>query len=296
MKWLFPLMIVIASSCYGILSTIIKLAMEQGFTASEAITSQYIVGFFLAFILVICTQRQLPKLSRSGLLTLLIAGLFSGTTGTVYGQALIYLPASLAVVMLFQFTWIGMLIDCVLKRRLPSRSEVVSLLFLIAGTILAAGIIDADLSNISWQGWAFGLASAVSFAIYIQIISRPIEGITTISRMFIMAFVGMLLISTVQSPEIVWNDQLFGAGLWKYGLALGFFGIILPIILFSIAGPKVGGGLASILSAMELPVAILASVLVLGELLSPLQVVGIILVLIGMVLPTYLSTLKTKTI
>ena len=116
---IFPLMIVVASSSYGILSTIVKLSMEQGYTAAEAVTSQYVFGFVLAFILAIFTQRKAPTLDRKGLLTILLIGLFTSITGIVYGQALIYLPASLAVVMLFQFTWIGILIDCLIKRRLP---------------------------------------------------------------------------------------------------------------------------------------------------------------------------------
>ena len=47
-----------------------------------------------------------------------------------------------------------------------------------------------------------------------------------------------------------------------------------------------------ILSALELPVAILASVIVLHAPLTTLQVFGIMLVLIGMPLPTYLSMRK----
>ena len=294
MQWLFPMMIVIASSSYGILSTIIKVAMGHGFTAEEAVSSQYIVGFALAFILVVFTQRKLPKLNRAGVLTLVFGGLFTGATGVVYGKALIYLPASLAVVMLFQFTWIGLFINCALKRRLPTRAEAISLAFLFAGTLLAAGVIGADISNIAWQGWVYGLLSALSFAIFIQINSRHVEGVSTITRMFFMSLVAMIATSLVLAPEIVWNGRLLVEGLWKYGLALGFFGIILPIILFSIAIPRVGGALASILSAMELPVAIMASVIVLGEQLTTLQLYGIVLVLIGMTLPTYLSMRKTE--
>ena len=99
--WIYPLLIVIASSSYGILSTIVKVAMQHGFTSEEAITSQYLFGFILAFILFITTQRTLPKLTKSGMLTLAAGGICTAITGTVYGQSLNYLPASLAVVMLF---------------------------------------------------------------------------------------------------------------------------------------------------------------------------------------------------
>ena len=60
----------------------------------------------------------------------------------------------------------------------------------------------------------------------------------------------------------------------------------MPIYFFSIAVPHVGSGLASILSAMELPVAVIASVIILSESLTVLQIVGIFVVLAGMVLPS----------
>lgn len=286
--FIYPLLIVIASSSYGILSTIVKLAIQDGYSSAEAITSQYVFGFLLALILFVITQRTFPLLAKSGWVTLALAGLFTATTGIVYGYSLDYLPASLAVVMLFQFTWIGLSLDCLLKKRLPTRAEVISLAFLVAGTIFAAGIFELDLTTIAWQGWVLGLAAALSFAIFIQINSRQIHGITTISRTFVVSTIALLVIIVFLTPEIIWNGQLIN-GLWKYGLALGLFGIILPILLFSLAGPKVNGGLASILSAMELPVAIIASVLILKETVTTLQLFGIVLVLIGMTLPSYFA-------
>lgn len=289
---LYPLLIVIASSSYGILSTIIKVAMANGFTSGEAVTSQYMFGFLLTLILFLITQRTLPRLNKTGLLTITCAGIFTASTGIIYGQALEYLTASLAVVLFFQFTWIGMLIDCILHKRLPSKSETVSLGILFTGTILAAGILDTDLSSIAWQGWVYGLLAALSFAIFIQINSRKVEGISTISRTLLMSFVAMILISLFLTPEILWNGTLVNTNLWIFGSILGLFGIILPILLFSIAGPKVGGGLSSILSAMELPVAIIASVAVLHEKLTILQFFGIVVVLIGMILPTVIAQRK----
>lgn len=290
-RLLFPLMIIIASSSYGILSTIVKLAMGEGYTAGEAITSQYIFGFLLMLIIVLITERELPRINRDGAITLFFSGLFTAMTGIVYGQALIYLPASLAVVMLFQFTWIGTFIDCALKRRLPTRPESISLVVLFVGTILAAGVIDTDLSHIPLKGWILGLLCALSFAIFIQFNARRVEGVSNISRTFIMSTVALAIISFVLNPEIIWNGKL-ASGLWVHGLALGLFGIVLPILLFSIAVPKVGSALTSILSAMELPVAVIVSVIVLNESISVLKVIGIILVLFGMTLPTYLSRQK----
>lgn len=285
---LYALMVVLASSSYGILSTIVKLAMQAGYTSAEAITSQYVVGFILVLLLFLLFDRKRQSFSAIGLLTIVIAGILTATTGIVYGQALNYLPASLSVVMLFQFTWMGLFIDCLLKRRLPSRAEGVSLVFLFAGTILAAGVLEVDLSAIPLKGWLFGLLSALSFALFIQVNSRSVEGVTMFGRTLIISTTALIVISLTLSPEIIWNGQMT-SGLWKFAIILGLFGIVLPILLLSIAVPKVGGGLASILSAMELPVAIIVSVIFLAETLTVLQIAGIVLVLIGMTLPSYFS-------
>lgn len=288
----YPLLIVIASSSYGVVSTFVKLTMGHGFTSGEAVTSQYYVGFMLATLLFLFTQRKIPKINKSGVITLVVAGILTATTGTVYGLALNYVTASLGVVLFFQFTWIGLLIDCILHKRLPNRYEALSLLFLFGGTLLAAGVLGTNISTIPWQGWVYGILAATSFAIFIQVNSRQIEGMPTVTRTFLMSLISVIAISIFLNPEIIWNGTLFKTDLWIFGIILGIFGIILPILLFSIAVPKVGGALSSILSAMELPVAIIASVIILHETLTILQLVGIVLVLVGMVLPTVLAQRK----
>ncbi|SDO19683.1 Threonine/homoserine efflux transporter RhtA [Psychrobacillus sp. OK028] len=291
--WIYPLMVVFAASSYGTLSTMVKLAIQDGYTASEAVSSQYIVGFILAFILYLITQRKLPRL-YGGFKIILLAGVFTATTGIVYGVSLIYLPASLAVVMLFQFTWIGTLIDCIIRKRLPSRAETISLVILFVGTILAAGVLDVDLSGIDWRGWVYGFAAAVSFSLNMNVNTKQVEGMNTTTRLLFVSFIAALMIGLFQNPEIIWNGKLFTESLLFYGLALGLLGIIVPIYFFVIAVPKVGGAVSSILSAMELPVAVIVSVIVLSETLSILQVVGIVIILLGMCIPTYADIRKNK--
>ena len=289
--WMYPLLVVMGAASYGILSTIIKLAIQDGFTASEAVTSQYYTGFLLALIIFIIIKRGVPTFRGS--FPVLIAGFFTAITGIVYGKAVAYMPASLAVVLLFQFTWIGMLYECVWTRRLPKKSEVVSLVFLFGGTILAAGLIDVDVSGIPWQGWAWGITAAFSFAAFVAANQKSVPGMDVVTRLLLMSFYAALVITFFQSPEILWNGKI-GDGLWLYGVILGVFGIVLPIFLFSVAVPKVGAGMSSILSAVELPVAIVAAMLLLGERLTLLQFFGILLVLFGMTLPAMLQRFALK--
>lgn len=70
-------------------------------------------------------------------------------------------------------------------------------------------------------------------------------------------------------------------GVLPYGFLLGLFGVALPPLLFSIGMPHVGPSLGTILTASELPVAVLMSALVLSEDVSVIQWIGVCIVLIG---------------
>ena len=59
--------------------------------------------------------------------------------------------------------------------------------------------------------------------------------------------------------------------------------------LFTIAVPKVGLGMSSILSAVELPIAVMVSVILLSETVTTLQIAGIVIIVIGISLPTLLD-------
>lgn len=285
--YLYPLLVIIAASSFGIVSTIIKLAMRSGFSVSEAVTSQFFIGFCIAVCIFLVTNRA--KMSFKGVKILIFAGILTGLTNILYGHSLNFLPASLAVVLLFQFTWIGMLISCITKRQFPSRIELISLLILVAGTIPAAGIIDVDLSQIPMQGWLWGLAAALCYSLFLYVNGKATANMSTSNRLVFVSFFAFMITAVFQSPEIIWNGTLFNEGLWVYGLALGLFGMIIPVFLFTIAVPKVGLGMSSILSAVELPIAVMVSVILLSETVTTLQIAGIVTIIIGICLPTILE-------
>ena len=94
----------------------------------------------------------------------------------------------------------------------------------------------------------------------------------------------VLLIFIVLQPEFLINGAL-NNGLLKYGLIMGFFGSLVPPLLFNIGMPKIGSGLGTILSASELPTAVLMSTLVLNEAVTISKWIGVIVILIGIVYP-----------
>ncbi|WP_276354873.1 EamA family transporter [Cohnella caldifontis] len=286
------IVVLLGAASYGLLSTFVKLAYQAGFTPGEVIGSQATLGF--ALMLAVWAAFRLRKgkqaSSRAGLrvwLSLIPVGAANALTSVFYYMALQEIPASLAVVLLFQFTWIGVLIESAITRRKPGYEKVLALIVVGAGTILAGGLADGGWNRFTWAGLAFGLLSAVTYSLVIVLSGKMAVEVHPIPRSAVMLFFSMAVTLTVFPPTYLTGGAL-SHGLLGWGLLLALFGYVIPPLLFAIGVPKTGGTLASILSSAELPVAVLMSRLALGETVTLAQWAGVLTILAGIALPEWL--------
>ncbi|WP_083606630.1 MULTISPECIES: EamA family transporter [Paenibacillus] len=298
----YLLSVLIGAMSYGILSTIVVLAYGEGYQLGEVVGTQLLTGCILAWLLALYTkvrqarkqrsqgirpaaaQQASPALTWKQRLLLMMAGAPTVVTGLVYYQSLRYIPASLAIILLFQFTWISVLIQAVSKRQRPDKVTLLTLLLLFGGTLLAAGIIDQGAAHFNALGLTLGLLSAVSYSMFIIFSGKAVPSAHPAYRSAWMVTGGLLLLFVIFPPYFLFNGLLWGQ-LLLFGFLLGLFGAFIPPVLFAIGVPHIGGGMAGILGAAELPVAVLLSSFVLHEQVSGLQWTGVVLVLLGVVLP-----------
>lgn len=290
-KFKFSLLVLFGACSYGVLSTIFKLGFMNGFSAHELLGGQYVFGWVGLLLLVLFFSRH--KISKKQAFSLLAVGTTMSMTGIFYAISVEELPASIAVVLLFQFTWIGVVIEAIANKTLPSREKVISIIILFAGTLLAGGVFEGLGQNFSTKGIIFGLLAAVSFSFYIFASGRVATNVPPYTKSFLMTTSATLIVCLLFPPTFL-TDGALQAGLWKYAFFLGFFGVVVPVICFSIGVPKVGIGLGTILGAAELPTAIIASITLVHEVVSLLQWLGIVCILIGIFTPQFLTVRKEK--
>ncbi|WJQ81715.1 EamA family transporter [Brevibacillus brevis] len=282
----YILLVFLGACSYGILSTIVKLAYKQGYSPAEVIGGQMFLGFVLTWIPALFFLRTKPPLRQ--LLLLVAVGLTVGSTGMMYYNALQYIPASIAIVLLFQFTWMGVLIEAVITRRMPGKETIFSLLLLLTGTLLAGGIFESGgLAQFHILGVIFGLLSAVSFTLFILFSGKTAISVNPWLRSSSMATGSFLLASLIYPPAFLFNGALLD-GLFPYVFLLAFFGILIPTVFFNYGMPHIGPGMGAILGAAELPMAVLSSYVILNESVSILQVSGVVIILLGIILPEWL--------
>ncbi|MFD2117841.1 DMT family transporter [Paenibacillus yanchengensis] len=292
------------AASYGILSTFVVLAYDRGFQLGEVVGAQLFFGLVLITCLVLAKQwkeKKKNKLQSQQAITirendehvrldgkkamlLMVAGIPQAATGLLYYHTLKYVPASLAIILLFQFVWISVLIQSIRQRKWPQAMVLVSLAVVIVGTVFAAGILEDSFANISMIGIGFGLLAAVSYTLFLLISGNVYPKANPVYRSFWMIAGAFITLSIIYPPTFLFNGRLFSE-LALFGLILGCFGAFIPPLLFAYGIPKIGEGAAGILGAVELPVAVFMSMLVLKEEVGILKWMGVILVLIGIVIP-----------
>ncbi|UHA72387.1 EamA family transporter [Paenibacillus sp. 481] len=278
----YALLVFLGACSYGAVSTMMKLGIQAGFTVQQLIGGQYVFGWLLLLVLTGLFSRH--KMGLKHVLLLLGCGLSVCFTSITYGVAVAELPASIAVVFLFQFTWIGILLDAIVSRRRPDNGQIGAVAILLVGTVLAGGLLEQGISGLTWKGALFGILSAVSFALYIFVSGRAAVTVPVLNRSLTMITSAMLVVFILFPPTFIWDGALL-SGLWKYGLAIGLLGIVIPVIFFGIGIPRIGTSLGTILGAAELPAAVIVSVIILQEQVTGLQWLGIVLIFIGICVP-----------
>ncbi|GHH99089.1 EamA family transporter [Neobacillus kokaensis] len=276
--WHYALLVFLGGCCYGVLSTFVKLAYEAGFSVSAVTGSQYLLGTLLIWIVFLFTKKK--KLTPKQIIKLLCSGIPFGLTGVFYYHSLDTLDASLAIIFLFQFVWIGSLLEWLFFKKAPTAGKLVSIVILIVGSILAAGVMTNTGTELSWQGAIWGALSAVTYTLFIFLSSSVAKDTPPVQKSALLTTGGLLTIFLVFPPTDLFHLSVL-MGVAPYGLYLGLFGVVLPPLLFSIGMPHIGPGLGTILTTSELPVVVILSSLVLGEQVSLWQWVGVVFILGG---------------
>lgn len=279
------LFVALGASSYGMLSTFVKLAYQEGFGTGEVTLSQFSLGFAGLFILNLFGKRQPVANAKptgyKGIFKLMAAGTSMGLTSICYYMAVRYIPVSVAIVLLMQTVWMGVILEMILHKKSPGSRKIMSVIIILAGTVLATDMLK-QAADISWIGIGWGLLAAVSYTAAMYTSNNIELHLPPIKRSMFMILGGLIIIACVFHSDIALDFSYKIIPRW--GLILSLFGTILPPLLFTRGMPLTGIGLGAIIAAVEIPVSVLMAHLLLKEAVSFNQWAGIVLILFAVVL------------
>jgi len=277
--------VALGATTYGMLATFVKMAYSEGYTTAEVTTSQFILGI-IGILLINAFQKakhkdNVVKATPKNIFNLMLAGTSLGMTSLFYYLAVKYIPVSIGIVLLMQTVWMGVLLEMILDKKLPSKQKVFAVFIVLIGTVLATNILNNEI-QLDWRGIVWGILAAASFTTTMFTANRVATEISSAQRSLYMLLGGSVIVFSfaLATQNTPFNLNIF----LKWGIILSLFGTIIPPMLMNIGFPLTGIGLGSIVSALELPVSVMMAYVLLDEKVILLQWIGIVLIILAIII------------
>jgi drug/metabolite transporter (DMT)-like permease len=278
---------ILSGLSYGFLGYFGVKLMESGLSIYNMLFWRFIISALFIALILFSKIVKTPKDSENAHLKILLQVFFSGALfyapcTIIYFFSSEYIGTGLAMVIFFTYPAIVMLLNKVFFRVKITKNSYFAFIILAVGMILLA---DPNGFKFDLVGVLLGVLSAAFYAAYI-IASSKIT-VTPLLSTFVVSsgcsFTCFLL-------AYLENSFYFPSGvvIWLNIMALAVISTAVPILLFLEALKYITAERASMLSVFEPVFVVIFGVLLLGEVVTTAQIVGIVAVLSG-ALMTFLS-------
>ncbi|SHN49481.1 DMT family transporter [Desulfitobacterium chlororespirans] len=271
------LLIILSAVFYSTLGILGKFIYNTGIEMSLVIVLRLFATVILLGLFLLITRKE-PLLTFSR--AVLFQGIFFVATAITFFLAVKYLSAGLATVILFTHPALVAVLAVIFYHEKIGAAQIAGLILALLGLFFISGLCIESSTALSPLGLILSVLSAVVYGIYALLGQRVVktDGIWTIT--FTISLMGLVISALIFPYNLsallsITPYQLF------LGFAMAFLGTILPVVLFLKGVQKIGSLVGTLISIIEIPFALILAYLLLGEVLTSMQVVGTLLILIA---------------
>jgi len=266
----------------------IKPLLEAGWSPAAAVTARSLTaGALLLPIVLVSLRGHWSALWRARWRVLGMGVIASAFTQLAYFAAIQRIPVStallieyLAPLLLVGFTWAT-------TRRTPRPTVLLGSVLAVGGLVLVIG--PGALHAADPVGLAIAFAASIGCAVYFVVAARPTDGLPPVALAGSGLVLGGLVLALVGATGLLPLRATFGdlpllgadRPWWVPLLVVAVFGTALAYATGIAASGRLGSRLASFFGLLEVVFASLFAWVLLGEALTPLQVLGGVLILGG---------------
>ena len=272
-------MVLASATGFGSLAILAKLGYAEGLGSEQALAFRFLLAAFGMVAIAFVVGQNPLRIERKRLILLLAMGAFGYCAQSLtYFIALRSLPASLVVLIAYIYPSLVVAAGWLFLHRAVSAMHLLALAASFVGLVMLVGGAQFQIA------WALVLAvaSPVIYTAYILVGERVMGSVPALAASAVIitgAAVSFCILAAI-------NHELalpLTVGGWAVVVGLAVFPTMLAISLFLAGLPRVGASRAALLSTWEPVVTVGLAVIVLGDRLSFVQVIGGMLVLLAVV-------------
>jgi drug/metabolite transporter (DMT)-like permease len=284
-----PLLCLFSAACFGAMAVFGKLAYQAGVTPGALLLIRFTLAAALLGGLLSLRPglRAAPSASTSrssppGVTgPLVLTGLGLGAVGfatqaTLYFSALERIDASLVVLVLYTYPLLVTVAAAILGRECLTSARAAALVLASCGTLLV--LLGAGGTRFDAVGVALAFGSAVTYAGYILVADTVVHRLPPVV-LAALVMTGAALTLAGRAALTGGLDLDFGVAGWLWIGCITVISTVLAMLAFFAGLRRTGPSTVAILSTFEPVVTTALAALTLQELLTPVQLMGALVVL-----------------
>jgi drug/metabolite transporter (DMT)-like permease len=284
-----PLLVLLSAACFGAMAIFGKLAYKAGLSPDALLLLRFTVAAALMALMLLVrpelrSNARVPRPTERGtagarrvlLIALALGALGYATQSTLYFSALTRIDASLAALVLYTYPVLVTLAAVALGRDRLTRRRTVAVMVASGGTVLV--LVGAGAMRFDGIGVGFAFGAAVTYTIYILVSDTVVNRLPP-AVLATLVMTGAALSLGVRALLTGGVDLHVSPAGWLWILCTAVVSTVLAMLTFFAGLARTGPSTASILSTFEPVVTATLAALTLHEFLTPIQIVGGLLVL-----------------
>lgn len=274
------LYVALAASFWGSEAVLAKLCYNVGYNTATLLFVRFFMGsvYFLAFAAIFRQKIALPREKWPIFCRLALVQI--GGSVCLF-KAFELLTPSLAILFFYLYPSLACLLGIVVYKEKIVWSKIVAIAIAFFGLALLYG---SSIGSIYIPGALIALAAAIFQAFNLTTLGRFLPGVSTIAynttQNTVMA--GIYGLYLLISGDFIFIPTFEGI---SFILMAGLFAWVIPTNFFTAGIRRVGSTDASIICFLEAPFTVLLSYIVFREILNPVQMLGAVMIISGVVLP-----------
>lgn len=275
------LFVMSAAACYGLSVVFAKGAYAHGVAVGTLTVWRFVIGAAVFWTLV-AIRRPSPLSRRTVITAIGLGSVGFAVQALGYFGAVAVMDAGLAALLVYTYPAIIVVIGFLTRREPLTRRRLVALGSSAAGMLMLLGL--GGFSAVAPVGVGLALTAAVTYAIYTIVAAslHPDADVSLLMAIIATSALGSVTVFTVATgqPLSIEIDPAVLAWVGTYALV----GTVLAMLFHQRGITRVGASTGGIISSFEPLVAAGSVALVYGETMSPVQVAGGLVILLGVVL------------
>jgi len=278
-RWRGSILVLVSAVSFGLMPIFARFAYGSGVDVQELLFLRFLLAFLLMGIFLKWSGRgSIP--SRNYLLVLLaLGGIGYFLQSIFYFTALLYIPVSVAALVLYTYPAFVMAGSLILGLEKLSISIVLSLFLALVGLTL----VSNPILNVAASGISIGLGAALTYTAYILVSTRVLKRVSGETGSFYVMGAASLSFAVsgllTNNLHFAWNLEA-----WIWVLTISVICTFLAITTFFQGLKIIGPSRTSILSTVELVTSVLAASVIFNDFLSGTQLIGGSLILLAAIL------------